>query len=1623
MVMSMLFLPVAMQAQGLVITEIMYNDPSGGNFGDSLEYVEVFNNTGLPLDVTNYQFTAGITFTFPSLTLPPNEYLVIARNATASSAFFNLTNVLQWDAGQSLANQQGEAVVIRDAVGIIQDSVRYYTTAPWPTNANGLGASLQRCDPMAMPNDPASWVAADITNAYPQGVLNNVIVFGSPGLGCKNLPPYVPTFAALPFFESFDGLWMVGDNYRDVPSDHWKNNPATGNPSWRRNDDGQTAAWTNSTTGAYTPTGASGTAYSARFHTGTNNMTAGNLFLYLDFSTPGSKKLSFWYINTAGTDSLSLWMSSDSGLTYVPLANYLTTNGWENKQLGLGNDTSHYIIIRFKATPNTSTSDIGIDQVSVMITPDHDAALYSIVEPLNLVFTPTNPIRVQISNYGNLPLTSCNIHHSIDGVPGTVFPWTGNLASGAVSLNITLAPVTLTPLTTTNIKVWVSDPNGNVDGDPTNDTLFRQTYYQTQAGLPFYEGFDSTWTDKFDVHDAPTAYWNNIPSTGNASWRRNDDGASGGWTALTTGGFTPGGAQGTSNSARFHTSGNAVGGTIGMLELYLDFSTLAGNKEMRFYHVNTAGNDSVAVWISYDGGATYQFLQKYTTAAAWTLRTIPLGSSVSNNVILRIKATSNQGGNTDPHIDELVIDAPQPDVTLEAVTAPVSGCGLTATEQVKIRIRNSGSLPVNNIPAFYYIGTTVVQESIPNTLQPGDTMTYTFTATANLQNPGPYQIAAAVHYPGDYNPAFDSLTITVINIAPINAFPFTENFNSGITNYFQLISRSNSHAAIKPNIGVQNTSALNLDGNVAGSWSQGSGNSTTAAQAWGTYTDHQAFAMTCQVDGSTLVNPELKLDLRQTYINNGGPKYSWFRVLVNDTIEIANQNGVFHFNPATQNSDPFASHSFSLAPFAGTSFKVTLQSSCKYNDANAGGGGIGDNVYIDNVVIREKPAVEMALTSWLNPVSGCDLDQESIIIRMKNQGSAPIHAIPVKYSINDGTTWISEVIADTLLPDSLLTYTFTALADLSTIGTYTCIAVVDAVNDADHSNDTVKATVVHIPFVTVSPLYVIDFESGTGGWSSGMLAGKDEWQFGTPGQTNISAAHSGSNAWMTGLTANYSINTSSYLLSPCLDFTGMLNPFISVWLRLRTENNYDGMIMELSINDSTWFKPLADLGFYNNNSTQPPLAPPKWSGNNNGWVKYTTSLPDASDKGKVQIRFRFESDYTQVDEGVAVDDIQIFEPYPDAAVTQIISPVTGCNLSSMEDVTISVKNDGLLAISGIPVSYTLDLNPAVLDTIADTLTPGQSITFSFPVQADLSTPGAHQISVTADLAGDLNTANNTVVKDVYAMVPATFPVFVDFESTGFETYLGASSGVNNMFSVEAGQGASGSAAGVFTGGGAGSWPANSGTSTTAAQAWSYADHFGTLATCSVTIPQGQAVGLWVDLRQTYSEGEKYSWFRVMVNDTAQVPDIFGTLDFNPVTPNADPFITYLFILSDFAPDLSVSLQSSCKFNLANSITGTADAVILDNVRIDIVEGLPEIGNVSARIYPNPATTELNLVLPLVSEQHTMQLINVQGQVVTARTLESGQLHRVRIADLPSGLYSVLIRGPQLNQSLRFIKTR
>lgn len=132
--------------------------------------------------------------------------------------------------------------------------------------------------------------------------------------------------------------------------------------------------------------------------------------------------------------------------------------------------------------------------------------------------------------------------------------------------------------------------------------------------------------------------------------------------------------------------------------------------------------------------------------------------------------------------DYTVIIAPSSpnDMGVSAITSPGSGCNLSASEVVSVNVTNFGTNTQTAWSVNYRINAgPVVTEPMTGSLASGATVSYNFTATANLGTPGTYVIEAWTSLIGDTVPQNDTSSISVTAIPGVSAYPYIEDFESG----------------------------------------------------------------------------------------------------------------------------------------------------------------------------------------------------------------------------------------------------------------------------------------------------------------------------------------------------------------------------------------------------------------------------------------------------------------------------------------------------------------------------------------------------------------------------------------------------------------------------------------------------------------------------------------------------------------------------------------------------------------------------------------------------------------------------------------------------------------------------
>jgi len=166
---------------------------------------------------------------------------------------------------------------------------------------------------------------------------------------------------------------------------------------------------------------------------------------------------------------------------------------------------------------------------------------------------------------------------------------------------------------------------------------------------------------------------------------------------------------------------------------------------------------------------------------------------------------------------------------------------------------------------------------------------------------------------------------------------------------------------------------------------------------------------------------------------------------------------------------------------------------------------------------------------------------------------------------------------------------------------------------------------------------------------------------GSSSVTGKNGTHSGSNAWVTGLTGNYVDNSNSNLYTPVYNFATAGTYTIRFWSRFDTETNWDGFRVEYSLDkgDSWNIVGTVSANWYNyansSQTTSFPINEPYFMGNNSSWTEYYTDISSLAGNSNVSFRFVFKSDYTITDPGVAIDDFQVDGPPNSPLPVELVS--------------------------------------------------------------------------------------------------------------------------------------------------------------------------------------------------------------------------------------------------------------------------------------------------------------------------------------------------------------------------------
>ena len=619
-----------------------------------------------------------------------------------------------------------------------------------------------------------------------------------------------------------------------------------------------------------------------------------------------------------------------------------------------------------------------------------------------------------------------------------------------------------------------------------------------------------------------------------------------------------------------------------------------------------------------------------------------------------------------------------------AILSPVSGREFTNTalpvnNSVKLQIRNLDNVPTSgSYDLFYSInGGPAVSASSATVIPALGNTVYSFTPTASFSSSGVYNITAWVKRTGDNFPTDDTARLTIRNLSnPILTLPFTDDFESASENTYgnsmgidgddhvdiaTSSSRGRARTFVNTGLAYSGSKAITLDQYPFGALNSDS------------------LTMTFNLSAYNL-SKQLRADFE--YKNHGQPDEPGNRVWLRGVDNAlwtkaydlnANQAALGQWKHGSININDVMD-TLLINKTISSSFQLRFGQEA-FTSANVVDPYFDqdDGYTFDDVKITEA-INDVALLKLISPgVQACGLGPAiPVTIRLKNYSTGTRNNIALYYQVNGGVVITQNL--PSLNAGATQDVSFASPVDMSAFQDYNIRAWIASPGDNYQSNDSVLNFSIHnSPVVNTYP-YLEGFESTDGYWYA--KGTNSSWQWGHPNKTLINKAANGLKAWVTSLDGNYNDNEQSYLYSPCFDLSALSQPMLSFSFISDLETDYDFAWIEYSTDEVNWQK-LGSVGQGTN--WYDYAANNSWNGDKDYW--HVASIPLPVIAGTIKLRFVMRSDVGVSQEGLAIDDIHIFDAksiYTGAnqEISQTINGSGWSDITSSGNLVVSINPMG-----------------------------------------------------------------------------------------------------------------------------------------------------------------------------------------------------------------------------------------------------------------------------------------------------------------------------------------------------------
>jgi hypothetical protein len=1239
------------------------------------------------------------------------------------------------------------------------------------------------------------WVTAPSDGFGPNDTIANRTI--------RNTQNVTPT--VIPYYEDFSSFNNVNDG-------GWQASPTSANQfnfGWYLGIGPSAGFNTGPSQGNSTP----GYVYMPR-STGTNATYSSPCF---DLSNNQGAAMTF-FTHRYGSTMLPTYVDVYDGSGWVNVAAINTTpqnaktDPWTEHEINLNAYAGRRIKVRFRGDANCCTGEMAIDDVILYEPLEWNANMLGPIAPyIGCEVNDQSVITVEVRNDGSRTILpdSMMVYYQVEGQPAVGEPFDKVLNNEEVkSYTFNQTADLSIPDKQYNIKSWVSLPR---DQYIANDTVPYYRAYNDTKYTNYFEDFET-------ARDASqTEYFGQVLSNGWVAdytpyaWNVQSSLWGKGANLTPQGGTGPAGDHTTGNGMFLYTANTNMPQGANVAVLTSPCIDLTQNTEAKmsfWYHKygNQMGNlfvdllDNNGVWVTEHSinGATQNAAED-----AWKLATVDISGYVGQYTQIRIRGT-NGGARGNMAIDDIfVFDPVSYDIGVTDIPSPSgNSCNLSSTATVSSTIQNLGNLdlPANSIEIRYTVNRSQLAiDTISSALLAGNTLTHTFSQTADLTAGGNQNIKVSVDLIGltDSIRVNNSSEKTVINrkIGFPYYFQDFETFGMGAGGYpgDDLQGWSRNPNGFGHTWHVWQGPAPTIDGEpmppppIEANGPSGDHTFATPGQNGnGIYMLVETKFRSGGIPDAELTTPCNGIDFTQSK-NDKIMLSFWYHMFGNTGdlfIDVHNGtqwiNGVSVIRGQQQlkATDPWEEWQVSLDNFSHVS-NAQIRFRADYL-GNLGGGDIG----LDDVAILDRDTIDASITEFKRPESDCNkANNEEVRVRVQNTGTQDIYRLDMGYQVTftplNGPKVIYPIVQEfdvvTIIPLAKYTYNFTDRVDMTDPGKYEFKIWTEVNGDFYEFNDTLKRTIYNetLPFpycVDFSELLYGDIakdfldEKLRNNWVGNQAAYSFKASMGGPPGSGLGGPISGNTSGINDIymlleDADGMPPQQGWIRTPCFDLTNTRAANLDFYYMATNRDHY----LEIQIsNDAANWQDLDTL--------YGPPAVEEWN---------PVSIVLADYVGQI-VYFRFRG--SNVGGGFyAIDDVCVVSPPPQQIeLERIIAPPKGfCYYSGAEEVRLRVQNVGVDRIDSFQVRLHVDrdnvkfpIGQHFSDTFMvyptnPTLEPGDKLDLTLPNTIDMSAQTTYFISAYITLPGDLDTTNNFRLNEEWVHpVPLQIPYVIDFEDQG-----------------------------------------------------------------------------------------------------------------------------------------------------------------------------------------------------------------------------------------------------------------